>query len=120
MEMTLEKRMRVVFDDLARDDMDALVSNWAEDGIYFNPAIGPPAEGKALVKSTIATMSTGLQARGETLVIDRVTEVLDAVPTRAYVEWHVEGGENPGRLGLHVVSFNEAGFLHRVVVFRHS
>lgn len=113
--------MRVVFDDLARDDMDALVSNWAEDGIYFNPAVGPAAEGKDKVKSTIATMSTGLQGRGETLVIDRVTEVLGVTPQRAYVEWHRENADTKnGKLGLHVVSFNEEGLLHRVVVFAHS
>lgn len=113
--------MRVVFDDLARDDMDALISNWAEDGTYFNPSVGPPAPGKAMVKSTIATMSSGLKERGETLIIDRVTEVTDALPPRAYVEWHVESNNaRHGKLGLHVVSFDEAGFLHRVVVFVHS
>jgi hypothetical protein len=113
--------MRIVFDDLARDDMDALVSNWAEDGIYHNPMVGPPANGKAAVKSTIGTMSTGLQGRGETLVIDRVTEVLDETPVRAYVEWHRENAETKsGKLGLHVVSFNEEGLLHRVVVFAHT
>ena len=111
--------MRAVFADLTRDDMDALVSNWAEDGVYFNPSVGPAAEGKPDVKSTIATMSTGLKSRGETLVVDRVTEVPDATPARAYVEWHVEGGAQPGRLGLHVVLFNEEGLLHHVTVFRH-
>lgn len=113
--------MRVVFDDLARDDMDALISNWAEDGIYFNPAYGPASEGKASVKSTISTMSTSLQGRGETLVIHRVTEILDSTPQRAYIEWHreTEASKN-GKLGLHVVEFNEEGLLHRVVVFAHA
>ena len=110
--------MRAVFDDLARDDMDGLISNWADDGTYFNPTVGPPAGGKAKVKATIATMSSGLQERGETLIIDRVTEVLDVTPPRAYVEWHVQSeNARAGKLGLHVVSFNEAGMLHRVVVF---
>lgn len=119
--MTPEQRMRIVFDDLARDDMDALVSNWAEDGIYFNPSVGPAAEGKANVKSTIATMSTGLQGRDETLVIDRVTTVSDQTPVRAYVEWHRENPQTKqGKLGLQVVSFNEEGLLHRVTVFAHA
>jgi hypothetical protein len=120
--MTPEERMRIVFEELARDDMDALVSHWAEDGIYFNPAVGPPASGKAAVKATIATMSRGLLERKEVLTIDRVTQVLDQAPNRAYVEWHVESvPENPrhGLLGVHVVSFNEEGLLHRVNVFAH-
>ena len=113
--------MRRVFDDLARDDMDALVSNWADDGIYHNPAVGPPAHGKDNVKSTIATMSTGLQSRDETLVIDRVTTIFDAVPVRAYVEWHRENPQTKqGKQGMHVVSFNEDGMLHRVTVFAHA
>lgn len=113
--------MRAVFDDLARDDMDALVSNWAEDGIYFNPTVGPAAEGKANVKATIAQMSTGLQGRGETLVVHRVTQVPDAQPARAYVEWHRETAESKnGKLGLHIVEFNEEGLLHRVIVFAHA
>ena len=110
--------MRAVFDDLARDDMDALISNWADDGVYFNPAIGPPAQGKESVKNTIATLSRGLLEREEVLTIDRVVEVQGAIG--AYVEWHVEGGAKPGRLGMHVVSFNEAGLLQRVVVFIHA
>ncbi len=115
--MTPEQRMRIVFDDLARDDMDALMSNWAEDGIYFNPVYGPAAEGKASVRATISSMSTNLQGHGETLVVDRVTEVVDATPQRAYVEWHRTSN---GKLGLHVISFNEEGLLHRVTVFAHA
>jgi ketosteroid isomerase-like protein len=121
--MSPETRMRAVFDALARDDMDDLISNWAEDGIYFNPTVGPPADGKSEVKSTIARMSNALQGRGETLVIDRVTQVTDEVPNRAYVEWHVESkdptSERQGKLGLHVVSFDHDGLLHRVTVFAH-
>ena len=113
-------RMRVVFDDLARDDIDALMVNWADDGTYFNPAIGPPARGFDDVKSTIAALSDGLQARGETLVIDRATEITDEMPNRAIIEWHVEGGAAPQRLGVHVVLFNEAGLLHRVKVWMHA
>lgn len=119
MNLSPEARMRAVFAALARDDMDALMTNWADDGTYYNPAVGPPAQGIANVRATITALSDGLQERGETLTIDRATEVLDAQPTRAYIEWHVEGGANPGRLGLHVVSFNEAGMLHRVTVFMH-
>ena len=112
--------MREVFDDLARDDMDALLSNWADDGTYFNPTVGPPARGKSSVRDTISALSSGLQSRGETLVVDRVSTVGEGVATRLYAEWHVEGGAKPGRLGLHVVSFNEAGLLQRVTVFAHS
>lgn len=115
--------MRAVFDALARDDMDDLISNWAEDGIYFNPTVGPPAHGKANVNATITRMSKGLQERGETLVIDRVTEVTDETPNRAYVEWHVEAKDSSsprnGKLGLHAVWFNQNGHLHRVTVFAH-
>ena len=40
---------------------------------------------------------------------------------RAYVEWHRETAENKnGKLGLHVVEFNEEGLLHRVIVFAHA
>ena len=112
--------MRAVFDDLARDDIDALMLNWANDGSYFNPAIGPPARGFEDVKSTIAALSDGLQARGETLVIDRATEITDETPNRAYIEWHIEGGAKPGRLGVHIVSFNQAGLLYRVTVWLHA
>ena len=112
--------MRVVFEALARDDMNALMSHWADDGTYFNPSIGPPARGFDNVKTTITNLSDGLKARGETLVIDRATEVTDEVPNRAYIEWHVEGGAAPGRLGVHVVTFNDAGLLHRVIVFMHA
>ena len=112
--------MRVVFDDLAADDMNALLSNWADDGVYFNPAIGPPAEGIANVRTTITTLSDGLQERGEKLVIDRANENLDTSPMHATIEWHVEGGAKPGRLGVHIVTFSEAGLLHRVNVFMHT
>lgn len=119
--LTLAARIRAVFAALARDDMDDLVFHWASDGIYFNPTIGLPAEGKPGMKNTIATMSTGLQARGETIVIDRITESRQASPARAYVEWHLESaGARNGKLGLHVVSFDEAGLFHRVVVFAHA
>ena len=121
MNITLEARMRAVFDALARDDMDDLVSHWAEDGTYFNPTVGAPAQGKPNVKNIIATMSTGLQGRGETLTIDRVTEVSDANPPRVYVEWHVESdGPRSGKSGLHVVEFNAERLLHRVTVFAHA
>lgn len=113
-------RMGVVFEALGRDDMDALIANWAEDGIYFNPTLGPPTEGKQNVYDTIDVLSKRLKERGEKLIIDRSTEVLDESPTRAYIEWHVEGGAKPGRLGVHVVSFNEDGLLHRVNVFSHA
>ena len=112
--------MREVFDDLARDDMDALLSNWADDGVYFNPTVGPPARGKSSVRDTITTMSSGLQARGETLIVDRVDTIGEGHSTRLYAQWHAEGGAKPGRLGLHVVSFNEAGLLQRVTVFAHN
>lgn len=112
--------MRVVFDDLAADDMDALLSNWADDGVYFNPSIGPAAQGITNVRSTITTLSDGLQTRGEKLVIDRATEILDTAPRLATIEWHVEGGAKPGRLGVHIVTFDEAGLLHRVNVFMHA
>lgn len=112
--------MRVVFDDLAAADMDALLSNWADDGVYFNPAIGPPAQGIASVRATITALSDGLQERGEKLVIDRATEILDSAPPLATIEWHVEGGAKPGRLGVHIVTFDEAGLLHRVNVFMHA
>ena len=112
--------MRVVFDDLARDDMDALMLNWADDGTYFNPSVGPPARGCDNVKIIITALSDGLQERGETLVIDRATEITDEMPNRAYIEWHVDGGAKPGRLGVHIVSFNESGLLHRVTVWLHS
>ncbi len=121
MQLTLEARMRAVFAALARDDMDDLVLNWADDGTYFNPTVGPPATGKPNVKSTIAALSTGLKGRGETLTIDRVTEVEAASPPRAYVEWHVESdGPRAGKLGLHVVEFTPQGLLQRVVVFAHA
>ncbi len=119
MKLSPEARMRIVFDDLGRDDMDALMLNWADDGSYFNPSIGPAAVGHDDVKSTITTLSSGLAERGEKLIIDRATEVLDASPVRAYIEWHVEGGAKPGRLGMHVVLFDQAGMLHRVTVFVH-
>jgi ketosteroid isomerase-like protein len=119
--MTPEARMRAVFEHLRQDDMDGLVSHWAEDGVYFNPTVGAPAEGKADVKSTIARMSDGLQQRQETLVVDRVTEVTGVSPPRAYVEWHVESeGPRNGRLGLHVVTFNSDGLLNHVIVFAHA
>lgn len=113
--------MRAVFDALARDDMDGLVCHWAPDGTYFNPTVGPPAEGKINVKNTIAAMSSGLQSRGETLVVDRITEAVGAAPPRAYVEWHVaSSGARDGKMGLHVISFDENGLFHRVTVFSHA
>ncbi len=113
--------MRAVFDALSRDDMDDLVSHWAPDGVYFNPAVGAPAEGKINVKNTIAAMSTGLKSRGETLVVDRITEAVGAHPRRAYVEWHVASrGARDGKMGLHVISFDENGLFHRVTVFAHA
>jgi len=119
--MTLEARMRAVFDALSRDDMDDLISHWAAEGTYFNPTVGPPAEGKMDVKNTITAMSSGLQSRGETLVVDRITEVLDAAPPRAYVEWHVQSsGARDGKMGLHVIAFDENGLFHRVTVFAHA
>ena len=113
--------MLAVFDALGRDDMNDLISNWAEDGVYFNPAVGPAAQGKDNVKATIAKMSAGLQERGESLIIHRVTEVVDQTPKRAYVEWHRETAHSKeGKLGLHIVEFNEEGLLHRVIVFAHA
>lgn len=113
--------MRAVFDALARDDMDNLILHWAQDGVYFNPTVGAPAEGKMNVKNTIAAMSTGLQSRGETLVVDRITEAVGADPPRAYVEWHVQSsGARDGKMGLHVISFDEKGLFHRVTVFAHA
>ncbi len=117
----LETRIRAVFAALSRDDMDDLVSHWADDGIYFNPTVGAPAQGKTSVKSTIATMSEGLRGRGENLVIDRITESPSANPPRAFVEWHVESsGARNGKLGLHTISFDENGLFHRVTVFSHA
>jgi ketosteroid isomerase-like protein len=111
--------MRAVFDALARDDMDDLISYWAADGVYFNPTVGPAAEGREAVKATIAAMSTRLRSRGEMLAVDRVTEVAGSEPTRLFAEWHVDGGPAPGRLGVHVVLFNAEGLLSRVTVFAH-
>lgn len=118
---TLEARIRAVFAALSRDDMDDLASHWAQDGIYSNPTVGAPAQGKSSVKNTIAIMSGGLKSRGESLVIDRITESPSASPPRAYVEWHVESsGPRNGKMGLHVISFDEDGLFHRVTVFAHA
>jgi ketosteroid isomerase-like protein len=115
--------MRAVFEALGRNDMETLISHWAEDGIYYNPNVGPPAEGKDAVYATIARLANTLQERGDTLVIDKGSEVLDVNPVRAFIEWHIESSDTSsprhGKLGIHAVSFNEAGLLHRVNVFSH-
>lgn len=112
--MTGDARMRAVFDALARDDMPELLEHWADDGVYFNPTMGPPAEGKQYVGEVVGRLSKGLIERGERLVVDNVTEVNN----RAFVEWHVEG-PSASRLGVHAVTFDSAGLLRRVVVFAH-
>lgn len=110
--MSYEQTFRSIFEALARADIDAIVSNFAEDARYTNPMVGAPAEGLEEVRKKLVDLAQGLSERGERLSIDRVTEG----PSHVVLEWHVEPGDG-SRNGVHIAQFNDEGKIVEVNVY---
>ena len=103
--------MRAAFAGVNAYDPDAIMSVWNPDGVYDNPNVGAAASGYEAVRACMVRLCDGVRARGQQLIVDRVT----TGSTHVVAEWHVEPAE--GTKGVHVAEFDDAGKLRHVTVY---
>ncbi|MGN6506925.1 MAG: nuclear transport factor 2 family protein [Tepidisphaeraceae bacterium] len=90
---------------------DGIMACWEREGVYDNPMVGQAAEGFEAVRACMVNLVDGLRAKGQSLVVDRVT----VGERHVLAEWHVEPRD--GRRGVHVTEFGDHGKLRRVTVY---
>lgn len=111
MSSSIERTLLAAFAGVNAYDPDAIMSVWNPGGTYDNPTTGPAATGFDAVRACMVRLCDGVKAKGQQLVVDRVT-VGDRV---VVAEWHVE--PTTGAKGVHVAEFDDAGRLFRVTVY---
>ncbi len=109
--MSLEATMRTAFAGVNGYDPDAIMAVWNPGGTYDNPTTGPAATGYQAVRACMVRLCDSVRAKGQQLVVDRVT----VGGQHVVAEWHVEPAN--GAKGVHVAEFDDAGRLRHVVVY---
>ena len=109
--MSLESTLRAAFAGVNAYDPDAIMAVWNPDGVYDNPNVGAAQRGFDDVRGCMVKLCDSVRAKGQQLVVDRVT----AGARHVVAEWHVEPAN--GAKGVHVAEFDDAGRLRHVVVY---
>ncbi|HEY0007800.1 MAG TPA: nuclear transport factor 2 family protein [Tepidisphaeraceae bacterium] len=109
--MAIEATLLAAFKAVNERSPEGVMACWSSDGVYDNPMVGNAAKGYDAVKQCMVNLIDGLSARGQLLIVDRVT----VGQRHVIAEWHVDPPD--GRRGVHVADIDEAGKLLRVTVY---